>query len=138
MFPQLAAANARMFDRFKNLPKLPLMKASTLGIWYDDAAELEAKLIGTGAGRKKVEFKNVEEWKNLVEKKKEVAERLLAQYVNEYEKVRGQSGDIKMVLATQRSGTGADKVSAFSVLVGDNPIANIRSIDQLIGIFFSL
>nr|XP_043625221.1 CCAAT/enhancer-binding protein zeta [Erigeron canadensis] len=137
VFPQLAAASNKVFDRFKNLPKLPLMKASTLGVWYEDAAELEANLIGTGAGRKKVEIKDVEEWKSLVQKKKEVAERLLAQYVIEYEKVRGQSGDIKMVLATQRSGTGADKVSAFSVLVGDNPIANIRSIDQLIGMVTS-
>lgn len=85
--------------------------------------------------RKKVEFKNVEEWKELVGKKKEVAERLLAQYVHDYEQSRGQSGDIKMVLATQRSGTVTDKVSAFSVLVGDNPIANIKSVDALIGIF---
>lgn len=68
-----------------------------------------------------------------MEKKKELAERLLGQYVIDYEQSRGQSGDIKMVLATQRSGTVTDKVSAFSVLVGDNPIANIRSIDSLVG-----
>ncbi|XP_023761975.1 protein SLOW WALKER 2 [Lactuca sativa] len=124
--------NSKMFDKFKNLPKLPLIKASSLGVWYDDAAELEEKLIGSGVNKKKVEFKNVEEWKGLVEKKKELAERLLAQYVHDYELSRGQSGDIKMVLATQRSGTVTDKVSAFSVLVGDNPIANIKSIDALV------
>ncbi|KAI3524915.1 hypothetical protein L1887_03584 [Cichorium endivia] len=134
---QFSVDNSKMLDKFKNLPKLPLIKASSLGVWYADAAELEEKLIGSGVNRKKVEFKNVEEWKGLVEKKKEVAERLLAQYVQDYEQSRGQSGDIKMVMATQRSGTVTDKVSAFSVLVGDNPIANIRSIDALVGMVTS-
>lgn len=129
--------NSKMFDKFKNLPKLPLIKATSLGVWYADAAELEEKLIGTGVDRKKVEFKNVQEWRGLVDKKKELAERLLAQYVHDYELSRGQSGDIKMVLATQRSGTVTDKVSAFSVLVGDNPIANIKSIDALLGMVTS-
>lgn len=133
----LTVDSSKMFDKFKHLPKLPLMKASSLGLWYADAAELEEKLIGTGAGRMKVEFKNVEEWKGLVEKKKELAERLLAQYVHDYELSRGQSGDIKMVLATQRSGTVTDKVSAHSVLVGDNPVANIKSIDALLGMVTS-
>ncbi|KAL8242754.1 hypothetical protein R6Q59_013056 [Mikania micrantha] len=135
--PQLTVDNSEVFDKFKHLPKLPLMKANSLGVWYADAAELEEKLIGSGTNRKKVEFKSVEEWKVLVEKKKEVAERLLAQYVHDYESSRGQSGDIKMVLATQRSGTVSDKVSAHSVLVGDNPIANIKSIDTLLGMVTS-
>ncbi|KAI3716394.1 hypothetical protein L6452_23714 [Arctium lappa] len=135
--PHFSVDNSKMFDKFKNLPKLPLIKAASLGVWYADAAELEDKLIGTGVDRKKVEFKNVQEWKGLVDKKKELAERLLAQYVHDYELSRGQSGDIKMVLATQRSGTVTDKVSAFSVLVGDNPIANIKSIDALLGMVTS-
>ncbi|KAK9048077.1 hypothetical protein SSX86_032960, partial [Deinandra increscens subsp. villosa] len=135
--PQLTVDNSKMFDKFKHLPKLPLIKANSLGVWYDDAAELEEKLIGSGANRKKAEFKNVEEWKSLVEKKKELADRLLAQYVHDYEQSRGQSGDIKMVLATQRSGTVTDKVSAHSVLIGDNPIANIKSLDSLLGMVTS-
>lgn len=133
--PELTVDNSKVFEKFKHLPKLPLMKASALGVWYEDVVELEEKVIGSGVSRKKAEFTNVEEWKSFVEKKKEVAERLLAQYVNDYELSRGQSGDIKMVLATQRSGTVTDKVSAHSVLVGDNPIANIKSIDSLLGTF---
>ncbi|KAL4589312.1 hypothetical protein LXL04_002218 [Taraxacum kok-saghyz] len=129
--------NSTTFDKFKNLPKLPLIKACSLGVWYADSADLEEKVIGSGVNKKKVEFKNVEEWKMLVEKKKELAERLLAQYVHDYELSRGQSGDIKMVMATQRSGTVTDKVSAFTVLIGDNPIANIRSIDALVGMVTS-
>ncbi|PWA96240.1 CCAAT-binding factor [Artemisia annua] len=128
-----AVDNSRSFDKYKNLPKLPLMKASALGVWYTDAAELEGKVIGD----KKKGIKGVEEWKELVEKKRELGERLLWQFVSDYEGTRAQSGDIKMVLATQRSGTVTDKVSAFSVLVGDNCIANIKSIDALIGMVTS-
>lgn len=120
----------RGFKKFKNLPKLPLMKASALGVWYMDAAELEAKVIGEG---KRVEIKNVEEWKSLAEKRREMGKRLMAQYAQDYESSRGQSGDIKMLISTQRSGTAVDKVSAFSVMVGDNPIANLRSLDALLG-----
>ncbi|XP_062076846.1 protein SLOW WALKER 2 [Humulus lupulus] len=123
------------FDKFKNMPKLPLMKASGLGVWYMDAEELEPKVIGKKGT--KVEVKNVEDWKKVVEKKRELAERLMAQYVKDYESSRGQSGDIKMLIATQRSGTATDKVSAFSVLVGDNPMANLRSIDALLGMVTS-
>lgn len=122
------------FDKFKNLPKLPLMKASGLGVWYLDAAELEAKVVGEG---KRAEVRNVEQWKAVVEKKRELGERLMVQYAKDYEASRGQSGDIKMLVATQRSGTATDKVSAFSVMVGDNPIANLRSLDALLGKFAS-
>ncbi|XP_076913735.1 protein SLOW WALKER 2-like [Bidens hawaiensis] len=113
------------------------MKANTLGVWYDDAAKLEDTILGTGASRKKAEAKDVKEWERLVASKKELGERLLAQYANDYEQSRGQSGDIKMVLATMRSGTVTDKVSAHSVLVGDNPIANVKSIDSLLGMVTS-
>ncbi|KAM7480648.1 hypothetical protein LguiA_028861 [Lonicera macranthoides] len=125
--------NSNRFDKFKDLPKLPLVKASSLGVWYMDAAELEEKVTG----KKKVEYKNVNEWKNLVLKKKDLGERLLAQYTQDYESSRGQSGDIKMLIATQRSGTATDKVSAFSVMVGENPIANMKSLDALIGMVTS-
>lgn len=123
-------------SKFNNLPKLPLVKAKALGVWHVDAAELEEKVIGNRV-RKKVEITKLEEWKQLVEKKKELGERLLAQYVQDYESSGGQNGDIKMLMATQRSGTAADKVSAFSVMVGDNPIANLRSFDALLGMVTS-
>ncbi|XP_057505267.1 protein SLOW WALKER 2-like isoform X1 [Actinidia eriantha] len=122
--------NSKEFDTLKNLPVLPLVKASSLGVWHMDAAELEKKVIG--GNLKKVEFRDVEEWKTLVAKKKELAERLLDQYTQDYKASRGQSGDIKMLMATQRSGTVTDKVSAFSVMVGENPIANLRSLDALL------
>lgn len=127
--------NPHTFDKFKNLPKLPLVKASSLGIWYVDAAQLELKLLGNG-DKTKVEYKNVDEWKLLVSKKKDLGERLMAQYAQDFETSRGKTGDIKMLTATQRSGTAADKVSAFSVMVGENPVANIKSLDALIGLLY--
>jgi len=122
------------YNKFKNLPKLPLMKASELGVWFEDAGELEGKVIGEG---KKVDVKNLGEWKGFVEKKRVLGERLMAQFAQDYESTRGRSSDIKMLISTQRSGTAADKVSAFSVLVGDNPVANLRSLDALLGKFNS-
>ncbi|KAL2336371.1 hypothetical protein Fmac_010817 [Flemingia macrophylla] len=122
------------FNKFRNLPKLPLMKASDLGVWFEDMDELERKVVGEG---KKVEVKDMGDWKGLVEKKRELGERLMAQFALDYEISRGQSSDIKMLVSTQRSGTAADKVSAFAVLVGDNPVANLRSLDALLGMVTS-
>ncbi|CAH9118594.1 unnamed protein product [Cuscuta europaea] len=118
------------YDKYKGLPKLPLIKANTLGVWYEVAAQLEEKLVGN----KKVECKSVEEWKALVEKKKGLGERLMAQYTADYE---SSSADVKMLANTQRSGTASDKVSAFSISVADNPVANMRSLDVLLGMVTS-
>ncbi|KAK1576257.1 hypothetical protein Q3G72_012416 [Acer saccharum] len=93
-------------DKFKKLPKLPLVKASNVGVWYVDAEELEKRVCGGGEERKKRVVVNFKE----VERKRELGERLLWQYVADYEGSRGQTGDIKMLVATQRSGTAADKV----------------------------
>ncbi|MBA0695605.1 hypothetical protein Goari_002218, partial [Gossypium aridum] len=125
-------------DKFKNLPALPLVKASALSAWYEDESELEKKLFGEeGKGKKAVNVRNVEELERLVEKKMELGERLMWQYAKDYELSKGKSGDMKMVLASQRSGTAADKVSAFSFVVADNPVANLKSLDGLLGLVTS-
>ncbi|KAK9132331.1 hypothetical protein Scep_011859 [Stephania cephalantha] len=131
------SVDPRPFDRWKNLPKLPLVKASALGQWFVEAEELEGKVMGRegrigggGGGRSS-------EWMSLVAKKKELGERLMAQYALDYEAVRGNDREIKMVFTAQRSGTAVDKVSAFSLLVGDNPIANLRSLDALLAMVTS-
>ncbi|KAJ6714998.1 CCAAT-BINDING FACTOR-RELATED [Salix viminalis] len=127
----------RKFDKYKNLPKLPLVKAGAVGVWHVDLMELENKVLGEES-KGKLEVKmGVGEWKSFVEKKRELGERLLWQYGKDYEQGRGQKGDIKMLVATQRSGTNADKVSAFSVLIGDNPVGNLRSLDALLGMVTS-
>ena len=80
-----------------------------------------------------MEARNDKEWGIEVAKRRKLAERLMAQYTADYEASKGRSGDIKLLLTTQRSGTASDKISAFSVLVGDDPIANLRSLDALLG-----
>lgn len=116
----------------KILPKLPLMKASLLsGYWYNDADDLEGKVLGP-EGKKKVPALGIEELKRLVAKKKEIAERLLRQYTRDYDSSRRKRGDMKLLEVTARSGTSADKVSAFTCLVEDNPIANMRSLDAIL------
>ncbi|CAL1383488.1 unnamed protein product [Linum trigynum] len=127
---------ATSVEKYKNLPKLPLIKANAVGVWHVDAAELEVKVLGEANKKVKVKM-SVEEWKMFVEKKREVGERLMWQYAQDYEQSRGQNADIKMLVTTQRSGTAADKVSAFSVLIGDNPMANLRSLDALVGMVAS-
>ncbi|KAK6914638.1 CCAAT-binding factor [Dillenia turbinata] len=83
-------------NKFKNLPRLPLMRASSL-----------ASTRAWRSGR--IWLRRRRNWA-----------RLLAQYTHDYESSKGQSGDIKMVVATRHSGTAADKVSAFSVLVASS------------------
>lgn len=113
------------------------MKASALsGQWHVDAAELESKVLGEGGGRN-IGDRNVKEVMRLAPEKKGLAQRLLEQYANDYESSRGTSGDIRLVAATQRSGTAKDKVAAFTCMVDDNPIANVRSLDALLGMVFS-
>ncbi|KAK9289711.1 hypothetical protein L1049_007870 [Liquidambar formosana] len=119
------------FCKFSNMPKLPLMKASLLEVWYIDAEELEAKVIGEA--NKKLVVENVEEWKDLVARKRKVAERLLAQYTQDYESSKEQRGHhVKMLSARLKFGTMADKVLSRSALVGENPIANLKSLDNLL------
>ncbi|ONK75213.1 uncharacterized protein A4U43_C03F14530 [Asparagus officinalis] len=121
-----------------NLPSLSLVKASSLsGQWYVDADELEVKVLGKEGRKKVANVKGVEELKALVAKKKELGERLMEQYTKEYEVARKKSGDMKLLEMTTRSGTSADKVSAFTCLVEDNPIANLRSLDALLAMVTS-
>ncbi|XP_020088571.1 CCAAT/enhancer-binding protein zeta isoform X2 [Ananas comosus] len=123
----------------KRLPTYPLMKASSLsGQWYADAEEVEARVLGQEVRTKaSAAAMGIEVMKGLVARKKEVAERLMRQYAGEYEQSRRKSGDMKLLEVTARSGTSADKVSAFTCLVEDNPIANLRSLDALLSMVTS-
>ncbi|KAG2321781.1 hypothetical protein Bca52824_014994 [Brassica carinata] len=131
---------AKRFEKFKALPKLPLVKASLLSSeWYNDAEELEEKVFGGGGGggsNRRVAVA-VEELKGVVEMKREMGERLMWQYAEDFVASKGKSGDMKMVISAQKSGTVADKITAFEIMVGENPIANMRSLDALLGMVTS-
>ncbi|KAG0477200.1 hypothetical protein HPP92_014041 [Vanilla planifolia] len=124
------------YQKIKNLPKLPLMNPSLLsGHWYVDEAELEGRVLGKEST--KLTVMGLEELKDLVMKKKELAETLLAQYTREYEVTRKKSGDMRLLLTTAKMGTSVDKVSAFTCLVEDNPMANMRALDALLSMVTS-
>lgn len=119
-------------DKYNNLPSLSLVKAGDLSLWYEDASDLEKKVFGAGGVPiNRVGLGN----ERLFEEKRQLGDRLMWQYAKEYEASRGKSGDMKMLMASQRSGTAADKVSAFSFIIADNPVANLRSLDALLGKF---
>ncbi|KAG5380879.1 hypothetical protein IGI04_028721 [Brassica rapa subsp. trilocularis] len=121
---------AKKFEKFKALPKLPLVKASLLSSeWYNDAEELEEKVFS-----RKVAVGDV---MGVVEVKREMGERLMWQYAEDFVASKGKSGDMKMVISAQKSGTVADKITAFEIMVGENPIANMRSLDALLGMVTS-
>lgn len=114
----------------------PLVKAGALsGQWYADAAELEARVLGD---RKHAPpAVGLQEMLRMVERKRELAEKLMAQYSREYDSVRRGTGDLKLLEMSAKSGTSSDKVSAFTCLVEDNPIANMRALDSLLGMVAS-
>ncbi|XBI47006.1 hypothetical protein VPH35_111084 [Triticum aestivum] len=114
----------------------PLVKAGALsGQWYADAAELEARVLGDR--KHAAPAVRLQEMQRMVERKRELAEKLMAQYSREYDSVRRGTGDLKLLEMSAKSGTSADKVSAFTCLVEDNPIANMRALDSLLGMVAS-
>ncbi|XP_052167758.1 protein SLOW WALKER 2 [Oryza glaberrima] len=114
----------------------PLMKATALsGQWYADAGELEASVLG--ARKQVLPSVGLQEMQRISEGKRQLAEKLMAQYTVEYDMVKRGSGDLKLLEISAKSGTSADKVSAFTCLIEDNPIANMRALDSLLGMVTS-
>jgi len=120
----------------KKLPKLPLMKPSSLSSpWYANASSVEAKLVPADAKSSANLTKPALE--ALLQTKRQLAQRLMDQYVSEYEISSGKSADMRMVSMAQKSGTTADKVAAITVLVQDNPLANIKALDTILAMVTS-
>ncbi|CAA7052467.1 unnamed protein product [Microthlaspi erraticum] len=128
---------AKRFDKFKALPKLPLVRAGLLSSeWYNDAQELEEKVFG-GGDHRKAAAASKEDLKGVAVEKRELGERLMWQYAEDFVTSKAKTGDLKMVISAQKSGTMADKITAFEIMVGENPIANMRSLDALLGMVTS-
>ena len=109
--------------------RFPLMKAATpMGLWYEESSELEARL--TENSGQKMRARGLEEVKR-------VAEVLMAQFTEDYETRTKKHGDWQLVRTAAKSGTTNDKVTALATLVGDNPVANLKSLDILLGIIFA-
>ncbi|KAL6010534.1 hypothetical protein ACLOJK_000968 [Asimina triloba] len=120
----------------QDVPNLPLMKAvRELGNWYEDAAELEMKVLGNGGGG--IGKLDLETVKRLAEEKRRVGGSLLAQYAKDYEKLSIKDGETRMAKDMQKKGTAVDKVVASTTLLTINPLANLRSLDALLALVMS-
>lgn len=61
------------------------------------------------------------------------AEQLMEKAVADYEKSRSKDSDTRWLMTARRSGTSSDKVAAMTVMLQDNPMLNLRTLDALIG-----
>ncbi|MCO5553080.1 hypothetical protein L7F22_006601 [Adiantum nelumboides] len=76
-------------------------------------------------------------WSALVAKVQKKGEALMERVAAEYERSRGKDSDMRWLMMARKTGTTADKVAAFTVLLQDNAVANVRSLDALLGMVTS-
>ncbi|KAH9305568.1 hypothetical protein KI387_009972, partial [Taxus chinensis] len=124
----------------KNVAKLPLMKSGALSSpWYADAAAAEAKVLrteGDGSAKLAVNF-SISTREGLVQKKSQQGRQLMEQYVAEYEEKSEKNSNMRMVSMAQKTGTTDDRVAAITVLVQDNPLANLKALDMVLAMVTS-
>lgn len=105
-----------------------LLQASTL--WYEAAA---ANLKGKDSQEPVTTGTKFLEGDEVLASKRKEAEQLLEKAVADYEKSRSKNSDTRWLMTARRSGTSADKVAAMTVMLQDNPMLNLRTLDALIG-----
>ncbi|CAM6039763.1 unnamed protein product [Sphagnum compactum] len=116
-------------------------------VWYKAAETAAANLSSTLAkvsdGKDAAEIlkdrSNIgsHEWEETVTKKKKEAEELMEKAVTEYERSRSKNSETRWLMTARRSGTLADKVAAMTVMLQDNPVLNLRTLDALLGLVTS-
>ncbi len=112
-------------------------------VWYEAAetaaANLSSRLAKVSdskdAGEILKDRSNIgsHEWEETVTKKKKEAEELMEKAVTEYERSRSKNSETRWLMTARRSGTLADKVAAMTVMLQDNPVLNLRTLDALLG-----
>jgi ribosome biogenesis protein MAK21 len=116
-------------------------------VWYEAAetaaANLSSRLAKVSDGKDAAEIlkdrSNIgsHEWEEAVTKKKKEAEELMEKAVTEYERSRSKNSETRWLMTARRSGTLADKVAAMTVMLQDNPVLNLRTLDALLGLVTS-
>ncbi|KAH9540177.1 hypothetical protein CY35_15G097300 [Sphagnum magellanicum] len=116
-------------------------------VWYQAAetaaANLSSRLAKVSDGKDAAEIlkdrSNIgsHEWEETVTKKKKEAEELMEKAVTEYERSRSKNSETRWLMTARRSGTLADKVAAMTVMLQDNPVLNLRTLDALLGLVTS-
>lgn len=111
------------------------------GPWFEATAALLATGESNGAlgikDKQNSKNGNGEEWSVLVAKARKKGDDLMEKASAEYEKSRGKDSDMRWLMIARKTGTTADKVAAFTVLLQDNPVANLKSLDALLGMVTS-
>ncbi|KAG6543422.1 hypothetical protein Mapa_015092 [Marchantia paleacea] len=92
----------------------------------DGESEVKRSLVDTPYGEP--EF---------VKKLRSEAQDLLEKAANDFEKNRSRDKDAEWLLKARRSGTSADRVAAMTVILQENPKANVRTLDALLGMMTS-
>ena len=118
-------ADSKIFSKIRSL-----LKSSP---WFE---ALES-LLESVRNNEKRDQKSVggEEWNELVNKAQRKGEEFMEKAAIEYEKLRGKDSDMRWLMIARKTGTTADKVAALTVLLQDDPIANLKSLDSLLGIY---
>lgn len=116
-----------------------------MGPWYEQAAELSSKLLpppadvsAKGKIAKKaaadVSGEAPRKWDDVLQKMRAEGEELLHRAAEAYERGQGKSGkDVQWLVRARKAGTSADKVAAMTVMMQEDPVANVRSLDALLG-----
>ncbi|CAI5475406.1 unnamed protein product [Closterium sp. Yama58-4] len=73
------------------------------------------------------------EWMALAEQLRGEGDALLKEAAEAYERRKESSSDARWLAAVRRSGTAADRVAALTVVIQDDPVANLANLDALLG-----
>ena len=119
-----AAASKKVVSLDRSLAK----SFQTAALWYEGVA-------AAAANPKAKASKDVStaEGDEFSENKRKEAEQLMEKAVADYEKSRFKDSDTRWLMTARRSGTSSDKVAAMTVMLQDNPMLNLRTLDALIG-----
>eukprot|EP00899_Mesostigma_viride_P015893 jgi/Mesvir1/24304/Mv10992-RA.3 len=126
--PALPSQNAAFKVSSKTAPTPPLT-TTTLpeGAWYDTLATLTTPGENAPAARPVSEDEK--------RRMREVAEQIFSRHAEMSEAPRGKGGkDMEWLRAIRSSGTSSDKVAALTVLIQEDPVANLKSLDSLLGL----
>ncbi|BBM98893.1 ribosome biogenesis protein MAK21 [Marchantia polymorpha subsp. ruderalis] len=104
----------------------PKKRKGSWEVGADGESEVKRPLVETPYGEP--EF---------VKKLRSEAQDLLEKAANDFEKNRSRDKDAEWLLKARRSGTSADKVAAMTVILQENPKANVRTLDALLGMMTS-
>eukprot|EP00897_Mesotaenium_endlicherianum_P007143 jgi/Mesen1/6457/ME000033S05757 len=98
-----------------------------------DASKLIEKQGGGATGPGQGGVSAPHELQRLVEAKREEGQRLLQASAEAYERLKERDSDARWLATARQSGTSSDKVSAMTVVIQEDPLANYRSLDALLG-----